>query len=224
MAPMKTTKPQNHTTIQPLKIVITSGGTREPIDPVRFIGNYSTGKMGAALAKAFKGHDVTVIAGNSEVEYDAKVVKVETADQMLAAAEAALPCDIFIAAAAVADKKPKYFYKDKVKKYKLKKIILVNNPDILAYISTHNERPALVIGFAAESENHLKNARRKLTKKSCDLIVLNDINALGSDENEVLVIGKNFEKKIPKASKTGIAEELASFSVERLSLNKNAKR
>ena len=83
-----------------MKIVITSGGTREPIDPVRFIGNYSTGKMGAALAKAFKGHDVTVIAGNSEVEYDAKVIKVETADQMLEAAEKCLPCDIFIAAAA----------------------------------------------------------------------------------------------------------------------------
>ena len=195
-----------------MKIIITSGGTREPIDPVRFIGNYSTGKMGAALAKAFKGHDVTVIAGNSEVEYDAKVIKIETADQMLEAAESCLPCDIFIAAAAVADKKPKYFYKDKIKKYKLKKIILENNPDILATISQHKNRPKLVIGFAAESENHLKNARRKLTKKSCDLIVLNDIKALGSDENEVLVIGKDFEKKITKASKDKVAKEILKIA------------
>lgn len=198
-----------------MKIVITSGGTREPIDPVRFIGNYSTGKMGAALAKAFKGHDVTVIAGNSEVEYDAKVIKVETADDMLKAAESCLPCDLFIAAAAVADKRPKYYFKDKVKKSKLKKIILVNNPDILATIATHSKRPKLVIGFAAESENHVRNARRKLTKKSCDFIVLNDIKALGSDENEVWVIGKDFEKKISKASKQSIANEIEKIAGEK---------
>jgi phosphopantothenoylcysteine decarboxylase / phosphopantothenate---cysteine ligase len=199
-----------------MKIVITSGGTREPVDPVRFIGNYSTGKMGAALAQAFKGHDVTVIAGNSEVEYDAKVIKVETADEMLRAAEECLPCDIFIGAAAVADKRPKYFFKEKVKKYKLKKIILVNNPDILATIATHKKRPQLVIGFAAESENHVKNARRKLTKKSCDLIVLNDIKALGSDENEVWIIGKDFEQKIPKASKQDIAKEILKIAGQKM--------
>lgn len=195
-----------------MKIVITSGGTREPIDPVRFIGNYSTGKMGAALAEAFKGNDVVVIAANSEAEYkNARVVKVETADEMLLAAEKELPCDIFIAAAAVADKKPKYFYKDKIKKSKLKKIILIPNPDVVATIAKGARRPGLVVGFAAESEKHLTNARRKLTKKSCDLIVMNDIKALGSDENEVWVIGKSFEKKLQKSSKKEIAIELAKI-------------
>jgi phosphopantothenoylcysteine decarboxylase/phosphopantothenate--cysteine ligase len=194
-----------------VKIVITSGGTREPIDPVRFIGNYSTGKMGAALAKAFKGHDVTIIAAHSEVQYEGNVVKVETADEMLRAAEDALPCDIFIGAAAVADKRPKYYFKDKVKKYKLKKVILVPNPDILETIGKHKNRPKLVIGFAAESENHIKNARRKLTKKSCDLIVVNDIKALGSDENEVWVVTKTSETKLAKASKQKIATELAKI-------------
>lgn len=195
-----------------MKIVITSGGTREPIDPVRFIGNYSTGKMGVALAEAFKGHEVVVIAGNSEAEYkNARVVKVETADEMLLAAEREMPCDVFIAAAAVADKKPKYYYKEKVKKYKLKKIILIPNPDVVATIAKGNNRPGLVVGFAAESRDHLKNARRKLTKKSCDLIVVNDIKALGSDENEVWVIGKSFEKKLQRSSKKQIAAELADI-------------
>jgi phosphopantothenoylcysteine decarboxylase/phosphopantothenate--cysteine ligase len=194
-----------------VKIVITSGGTREPIDPVRFIGNYSTGKMGAALAEAFAQHNVTVIAANSEATYPSKTIKVETADQMLEAALNALPCDIFIGAAAVADKRPKYFFKEKIKKSKLKKIILVPNPDVLAAIGKHQQRPKMVVGFAAESENHIKNGRRKLTKKSCDLIVVNDISALGSDENEVWVVGKNFEQKIAKASKQKIAQQLVKI-------------
>jgi phosphopantothenoylcysteine decarboxylase/phosphopantothenate--cysteine ligase len=198
-----------------VKIVITSGGTREKIDPVRFIGNFSTGKMGAALAEALSEHEVVVIAAHSEVDYKGRVVKVESAEEMLAAALDELPCDIFIAAAAVADKKPKYYFKEKIKKYKLKKIILAPNPDILETISKHKERPQLVVGFAAESENHIKNARRKLTKKSCDLIVMNDIKALGSDENEVWIVGKNSEEKIPTASKKVIAKKIAKIIGEK---------
>jgi phosphopantothenoylcysteine decarboxylase/phosphopantothenate--cysteine ligase len=194
-----------------MKIVITSGGTREKIDPVRFIGNYSTGKMGAALAKAFGGGQVVVIAAHSEVEYSGKVVKVESAQEMLEACLKQLPCDIFIAAAAVADKRPKKYSAQKIKKDKLTKIELVENPDILQTIATHKRRPNLVVGFAAESENHIKNARKKLTKKSCDFVVVNDITALGSDKNEVWVVGKNFEQKIAKASKQVIANKIAKI-------------
>jgi phosphopantothenoylcysteine decarboxylase/phosphopantothenate--cysteine ligase len=197
-----------------MKIIITSGGTREPIDPVRYIGNYSTGKMGAALAKAFKGkgNEVIVIAAHSEVEYLAtKVIRVETAADMLKAVTDNLPCDIYIGAAAVADKRPKAYSKSKIKKDALESVLLTVDADILKTVASHKKRPNIVIGFAAESENHVKNARIKLTKKSCDLMVVNDITALGNDENEVWVISSNMETKLPKASKDKIAANIVKI-------------
>lgn len=198
--------------LNPMKIIITSGGTRERIDPVRYIGNFSSGKMGKALGEAFaKIGDVKIISGAAEVHYTVPMQRVESADEMLAACVAELPCDIFIAAAAVADKKPKNYSAEKIKKENLDNIELTNNPDILATIAAHKNRPKLVIGFAAESENHLENARKKLTKKSCDLIILNDIKTLGQDENEIWIVGKDFEKKFAPASKDIIAEEIVNY-------------
>jgi len=195
-----------------MKIVITSGGTREKIDPVRFIGNFSTGKMGKALAQAFAEiGDVKIISGAAEVHYTEPMVRVESANDMLKACNAELPCDIFVACAAVADKRPKNTSNEKIKKDKLDKIELVENPDILATIANSEQRPKIVIGFAAESENHIENAKKKLTKKSCDLIVLNDTNAMGEDENEVWLVTKDGEQKLPKASKDEIAKQIVDF-------------
>jgi phosphopantothenoylcysteine decarboxylase/phosphopantothenate--cysteine ligase len=200
-----------------MKIIITSGGTREKIDPVRYIGNYSSGKMGKALAQAFMdaGYAPKIISGAAEVHYPCEMLRVESAREMLAACEAELPCDIFVACAAVADMRPKNFSAEKIKKQNLTQIELEENPDILATIAKSSARPKLVIGFAAESENHVANARAKLTKKSCDLVVVNDITALGSDKNEVWVVGKNFEKKISKASKQVIANKIAKIIGEK---------
>ena len=199
-----------------MKVLITSGGTREKIDPVRYIGNYSSGKMGAALADAFAvlGAKVKVISGPAEVHYRVPMQRVESAREMLNAVEESLPADIFVSAAAVADKRPKNYSADKMKKESFDSLELVNNPDILRTIANYKRRPKLVIGFAAENENHLKNARVKLTKKSCDLIVLNDISALGADENEVWLVSKNGEKKLPKATKPEIAKQIVEYIME----------
>lgn len=195
-----------------MKIIITSGGTREKIDPVRYIGNYSSGKMGKALADAFaKLGDVKIISGPAEVHYPCEMVRVESAREMLAVCEAELPCDIFVGAAAVADMRPKHFSTEKIKKDKLHNIELIENPDVLATIASHKQRPKLVIGFAAESENHLENARKKLTKKSCDLIILNDTSAMGEDENEVWIVSATDVKKLEKASKAAIAEQIVEY-------------
>lgn len=198
------------------KIIITSGGTREKIDPVRYIGNYSSGKMGKALANAFAEiGDVKVISGPAEVHYSQPMQRIESADDMLAACLAELPCDIFIACAAVADKRPKNYSESKIKKENLDVIELAENPDILATIASHPHRPELVVGFAAESDNHIENARKKLTKKSCDLIVLNDTNAMGKDENEVWLISKEDEVKLERASKDEIAQQIVKYIGER---------
>jgi phosphopantothenoylcysteine decarboxylase/phosphopantothenate--cysteine ligase len=226
-----------------MKIVITSGGTREKIDPVRYIGNYSSGKMGKALAEAFaKVGEVLVISGPAEVHYGQPMQRVESAQEMLQACEAALPCDVFIAAAAVADMRPKNFSSEKIKKHNLSSIELIENPDILSIVGhlppsnsprkreedgseispplaggSKGElvRPRLVIGFAAESEQHLENARIKLTKKSCDLIILNDTSAMGEDENEVFIVSQHEVKKLERASKDEIAQQIVKYLEEK---------
>ncbi len=198
------------------KIIITSGGTREKMDPVRYIGNFSTGKMGKALGEAFAEiGDVKIISGAAEVHYGQPMQRVESARDMLAACEAELPCDIFVACAAVADKRPKNPSVGKIKKDKLDTIELIENPDVLATISHSTQRPKLVIGFAAESDNHIENARKKLTKKSCDLIVLNDTNAMGGDENEVWLVSADDERKLERASKDEIAKEIVKYVREK---------
>jgi phosphopantothenoylcysteine decarboxylase/phosphopantothenate--cysteine ligase len=198
-----------------MKVVITAGPTYEPIDPVRFIGNRSSGKQGYAIAEALKnaGHDVTLISGPTNLAdiSDIKTIRVETAKEMLEATQNTIPTDIFIACAAVADWAP-VFSDQKVKKGSgTPQIQLIENPDILRTIANHDKRPKLVIGFAAETEDLIENAKKKLEKKSCDWILANDVSGekvFGQDENHVYLITDQKQQDWQTMSKTAIAEKL----------------
>jgi len=203
-----------------MKAIVTAGPTYEPIDPVRFIGNRSSGKQGYAIAKALHaaGFDVTLISGPTCLP-DIKgitMTRLETAKEMLAATQNVLPADIIICAAAVADWAPE-FSDQKIKKGSKKpEIKLIENPDILKTISNHNNRPKLVIGFAAETENLIENATAKLERKSCDWILANDVsttngqNVFGTDENHVYLITNSKQEDWQRSSKTDIATRLVS--------------
>ena len=186
-----------------LKALVTAGPTNEYIDPVRFITNKSSGKQGYEIAKSLskKGFDTTLISGptNLEIDDDINLVKVETAEEMFLATQKSLPTDVAIFAAAVADFKLQKKYKNKIKKQETLNLNLEKNVDILNYVSNHNSmRPSLVIGFAAETNNHKNNAEEKLNKKNCDWIISNDVAnkniGFNSDFNEVTIHYKN--KKI----------------------------
>lgn len=201
------------------RVVVTSGPTHEPIDPVRFIGNRSSGKQGHCIARAAAqaGADVVLVSGPVAIGDPAGVETrhVETAQAMLEAVEAALPADIFIAAAAVAD-----WRAAKVAPAKLKKtgggppvLELAENPDILARIAGRSrDRPSLVVGFAAETENFVDHARAKLKRKGCDLIVLNDVGAatgtFGGELNEVTIVDATRAIAWPRLNKSEIATRL----------------
>lgn len=200
-----------------LKAIVTSGPTYEPIDPVRFIGNRSSGKQGHAIAQALyeAGADVTLITGPVTLPDPAgvKTIHVESAREMLAASESALPVDIFVAAAAVSDWRAAETSNQKIKKSgKAPALKLVENPDILQTIATGKNRPALVIGFAAETENLVQNAKEKLKKKKCDWILANDVSkdAFGAEENQITLITANQETLWPRAGKRHIARKLAA--------------
>ena len=207
------------------KFVITSGGTIEEIDPVRYISNYSSGKMGLALADVAKnlGADVTLIT-TCNVERKYNIVKVKSAQEMKNAVEAEFDnADCIIMAAAVADYRVKERASQKMKKTADDEITLtlVKNPDILKELclkkqnkiaNTYEELP-LIIGFCAESENLLKNAKEKIAKKGCDFLIANDISrkdiGFSSDFNEVTILDKNGGmKKLEKADKKTIAKEI----------------
>lgn len=197
------------------KAVVTSGPTFEPIDPVRFIGNRSSGKQGAAIAQALieAGAEVTVISGSVSITYpeSANVVKVETAEEMLSEAVSALPADIAVCAAAVSDFRIEEYKKNKIKKDDgLAPLDLVENPDILETISNHAARPRLVVGFAAETENLLANAKAKLKKKGCDWILANDVmnDVFGQDTNEVVLVSAAGTQKWHEKTKIAIAQRL----------------
>ena len=181
------------------KILITAGPTHEPIDPVRYIANRSSGKQGYAIATsaAEAGADVTLISGPVDLDDPAgvRVIHVESARDMLAQVEAALPADIAIFAAAVADWRVANAGEQKIKKTSggMPQLALVENPDILATVSKlRQNRPALVIGFAAETENLIENATSKLKRKGCDWIVANDVSPstgiMGGDRNTAHVL------------------------------------
>jgi len=199
--------------------LVTSGPTFEPIDPVRFIGNRSSGKQGhaiaAALAKA--GADVTLISGPVEIPDPdgVKTIHVETAKQMLDACEQTLPAEIAICAAAVSDWRMENTSNQKIKKTGAAPTLeLTENPDILKTLSTHKKRPNLVIGFAAETQNLLENAKIKLNKKSCDWIIANNVvqeNTFGSDENHVYLMTPHKTEEWPRASKIEIANKLTAL-------------
>lgn len=214
---------------QPLKgktALVTSGPTFEPLDPVRFIGNRSSGKQGHAIAKALAdaGANVTLISGPVSLPDPAgvKTIHVETANEMLAATEAALPADIAIFAAAVADWAPAELADHKIKKRKDESpptIALKENPDILKTISHHAKRPALVIGFAAETENLEQNAKTKLSTKGCDWVLANlvgnpDHKTFGEDQNHVYLITSTRMQDWKKQDKTQVAAKLTSVIAE----------
>jgi phosphopantothenoylcysteine decarboxylase/phosphopantothenate--cysteine ligase len=206
-------------------IIVTSGPTFEPIDPVRFLGNRSSGRQGHAIAQSAVGAGarVTLVTGPVALPdpTGANVIHVETALEMRVAVEAALPADAFIAAAAVAD-----WRIDGVANAKLKKgrngapsLRLVENPDILAEVSNNKAlRPAVVIGFAAETENVTANATAKLRRKGCDLIVANSVakgtSTFGADTNQVELIDAKGAESWPSMSKTEVADRI----VHRLAL------
>ena len=171
---------------------------------MRFITNKSSGKQGYELAKCLskKGFDTTLISGptNLEVEKNIKLIEVETADEMFAATQENLPVDVAIFSAAVSDFKVKNKSLTKIKKKEALNLNLEKNIDILNYISNHNSmRPKIVIGFAAETNEVLKNAKEKLNKKNCDWIISNDVSnkniGFNSDYNEVTI---HFKKKMLK--------------------------
>ena len=207
--------------LQGRRVVITSGPTHEPIDPVRYIANRSSGRQGHAIARAAAraGARVTLISGPVAIADPpgVRTIHVETAREMLAAAEAALPCDIFIAAAAVADWRSADAAGDKIKKdgKGIPALALVENPDILATIAKRKKnRPALVVGFAAETSGLIEHARAKLARKGCDLIVANDVSAaegvMGGAENTVVLVTRGGETPWPKMPKEDVARRLVA--------------
>ena len=210
------------------KALVTAGPTNEYIDPVRFITNRSSGKQGYELAKCLskKGFDTTLISGptNLEIEKEIKLIEVETADEMFAATQKNLPVDVAIFSAAVSDFKVKNKFVTKIKKKEALNLNLEKNVDILNYVSNHNSmRPKIVIGFAAETNEVLKNAKKKLNNKNCDWIISNDVSkkniGFNSDYNEVTILYKNKSLKsevLPYKSKSEISDEIVDRIIDQL--------
>lgn len=204
------------------KILITTGGTKENIDPVRYVGNYSSGKMGIALAdEAYAlGYDVTLISTvNAKKPYP--IIMVKSAENMFDAVKNEFATtDYLIMAAAVADFKPINISEQKIKKEGKETFVIemVKNPDILKEMGKIKKDNQKIIGFCAESENLIANATKKIKEKNIDFIVANDISrsdiGFGSDYNEVVIIAKNGERiNVSKQSKNNIAKEILSFCI-----------
>jgi phosphopantothenoylcysteine decarboxylase/phosphopantothenate--cysteine ligase len=203
------------------RVLVTSGPTHEPIDPVRYIANRSSGKQGHAIAEAAAkaGADVILISGPVNVPDPpgVTVIKIESARDMLAAVQAALPVDVAVFAAAVADWRVAHEGAQKMKKTGkgTPELTLVENPDILATIAkSKTNRPALVIGFAAETETVIEHAKAKLARKGCDWIVANDVSPqtgiMGGDRNTVHLITQDGVESWPPLSKTDVAAQLVA--------------
>ena len=203
-----------------LKAIVTSGPTKEYIDPIRYISNNSSGKQGYEIAKSLikNGIETTLISGPTNLPdpKNLKLIKVQTGEEMYEETKKNLPVDIAVCAAAVGDFKISRFQKTKIKKQDKINLELEKNRDILNFLSTHNSlRPNLVIGFAAETNNIIENAEAKISKKHCDWIIANDVSkseiGFDSDFNEVSIIYKDKNKKnelISKRKKSEIAEEI----------------
>jgi len=208
-----------------MRFLITAGPTREPIDPVRFLSNRSSGKMGYAIAQAAldAGHEVTLISGPVALATPegAEVVHVNTADEMYDAVHAHLEgIDIAVLSAAVADFKPAQFIARKIKKREgVPQITLVPTRDILASLGAITARKFLLAGFAAETNDIVENSRKKLVKKQCDVVIANDVSAPGvgfeSNENELTILYPDQSSRIlPRASKQSLARELVKILCE----------
>ncbi len=199
------------------KVLLTAGPTREPLDPIRYLSNYSSGKMGFALAEAARsaGAEVTLVTGPVSLLTPKYVVRhdIETAQDMLkACVEHASSCDIFICCAAVADYRPRRREPQKIKKNDATlNMEMMRNPDILSNITAQFEQ-IFSVGFAAETTNLIENAQQKLLKKKLDLIVANDVSdpeiGFDSDHNEVLLLWANGNEKLEQASKAIISKQI----------------
>ena len=209
-----------------LRVIVTSGPTHEPIDPVRYIANRSSGKQGHAIAQAAAdaGASVVLVSGPVSVPDPAgvKTIHVETARQMLEAVEVSLPADIFIGAAAVADWRVGAALAEKLKKGASgpPTLGLVENPDILATVASHAQRPRLVVGFAAETEKVIDHAQAKLARKKCDLIVANDVSpatgVMGGDANTVHLVSTSGVETWPTLPKAEVAQRLVAQLAARM--------
>jgi phosphopantothenoylcysteine decarboxylase/phosphopantothenate--cysteine ligase len=211
-------------------VVVSAGGTREPLDPVRFLGNRSSGKQGYALARtaAARGARVTLVAANTGALPDpagVDVVPVGTAVQLREAVlKAAADADAVVMAAAVADFRPATYAAGKIKKkdgQEPEPIVLVRNPDILAEISADRARDGqVIVGFAAETDDVLANGRTKLRRKGCDLLVVNEVGerkTFGSEENEAVVLGADgSETPVPHGPKEALADTVWDLVAARL--------
>jgi phosphopantothenoylcysteine decarboxylase/phosphopantothenate--cysteine ligase len=214
------------------RIIVTSGPTHEPIDPVRYIANRSSGRQGHAIAAALArlGADVRLVSGPVAIPDPAGVATthVESAREMKEAVEALLPADAGIFVAAVADWRPASCEGEKIKKQAGKaapSLSLVENPDILSGVGHHPDRPRLVMGFAAETQDVIENARKKLKTKGADIIVANDVShdsgigpggVMGGTRNRVLIVSESGVEDWPEMSKEEVAERLARLVAERL--------
>jgi phosphopantothenoylcysteine decarboxylase/phosphopantothenate--cysteine ligase len=215
---------------QPLsgkRMIVTSGPTHEPIDPVRYIANRSSGKQGHAIAAAAAaaGADVTLISGpvNLPDPLGVTTVKAETAQDMLAAVTKALPAEVAVFAAAVADWRVEKPNASKIKKQagESPQLGLIENPDILATVAHKTSaRPRLVIGFAAETDHIIEHAKAKLARKGCDWIVANDVSTasgvMGGDRNTVHLVSARGVESWPPQSKEEVARALIARIAETL--------
>jgi phosphopantothenoylcysteine decarboxylase / phosphopantothenate---cysteine ligase len=210
-----------------LRIVVSAGPTFEDIDPVRFIGNRSSGRMGFAIAAAAarREAEVVLVAGPVHLSTPDGVqrIDVRSAAQMRAAVLGALPADVYIGAAAVADFAPRQAAGHKIKKVPGSDTLvleLVRTPDILAEVAAHVPRPRLVVGFAAETHDLERHARAKLAEKHVDLIAANRVGLPGSgfesEDNALTVYGQDFERALESAPKTQLADELLDLIAARL--------
>ena len=220
--------------IKKISALVTTGPTREYIDPVRYISNESSGKQGYEIALALSrlGVSTTLVSGPTSLNYskDIKVKKINSGEEMMSAVQKLLPVDIAICAAAVSDFKPKNKSKQKIKKDKNKftSLDLEKNKDILEYLGKNNKlRPKMLVGFSAETEKLIENSTKKLNYKYCDIIIANDVSkketGFNVDYNKVSIIEKNGKiENLPKNKKSFIASKLAKKIIDKfLSNDKN---
>jgi phosphopantothenoylcysteine decarboxylase/phosphopantothenate--cysteine ligase len=211
--------------------LVTTGPTREYLDPIRYISNESSGKQGYEIALALSklGVKTTLVSGPTSINFskDINVKKITNADEMMAAVQKLLPVDVAVCAAAVTDFKPKNKNKQKIKKNKenFNTLNLEKNKDILEYLGKNNKlRPKLVIGFSAETEKVIENSIYKLNQKYCDMIVANDVSkkeiGFNVDYNKISIIEKNGKiENVPKNTKSYIATKIAKKIIDKLLVN-----
>ena len=214
-----------------ISALVTTGPTREYIDPVRYISNESSGKQGYEIALALSnlGVRTTLVAGPTSINYskDIKVEKVNNAEEMMSAVQKLLPVDIAICAAAVSDFKPKNKSKQKIKKKdkNFSSLDLVKNEDILEYLGKNNKlKPKMLVGFSAETENLIRNSIKKLNNKYCDMIIANDVSktetGFNTDFNEVSIIEANGNiENLAKNKKSYIAAKIAKKIIDKFLIN-----